>query len=152
MVCLYNGLTSCVSFIWCVADLFSLKSSEDPTAYLMESISHWTQCQLLFTAGANSACWKTFSCLCSSFEEASVLVQRHQTMKDGEMGTLWFINDWCSRLANIQRLVLFISFSYGLNLTGLFLEARIVSFQFFPNVSAGITVKIEPVWIFSGGH
>lgn len=115
-------------------DLFSLKSFEDPTAYLTEPISDWTQCQLLFTAGANSACWKTFSCLCSSFEEASVLVQRQWKMARWEVA-LYFINDCCSHLANIQRpVVLFI--------LGLFLEARIVSFPFFfPNVSVGIPAK-----------
>lgn len=43
----YNGLTSCVPFSWCFPDLFSLKSFEDPTAYLTESISDWTQCQAL---------------------------------------------------------------------------------------------------------
>lgn len=118
----YNGLTSCVPFSWCFPDLYLLKSFEDPTAYWTESISDWTQCQLLFTAGANSACWKTFSCLCSSFEEASVLVQRHWKMARWEVA-LYFINDCCSHLANIQRPVLFI--------LGLFLEARIVSFPFF---------------------
>lgn len=87
-------LTSWVSFSWCVTDLSLLEGFEDATAYLTESISYWTKCQLLFTAGVNSACWKTFSCLCSSFDEVSVLVQRHQTMKDGEMGSYFVFYKW----------------------------------------------------------
>lgn len=106
------------------------------------------------------ACWKAVSCLCSSFEEASVLVQRHQTIKDGKSESCFiyfFIHDWCSQLANIQRLVLFI-----FDFTFLNLILNVIRFGFVVHrreqsvwnlsLSSDRAINMKVVWIlFNNG-
>lgn len=99
--------------------------------YLTECVSEprassCLQLELILHAGG------PFSCLCSSFEEASVLVQRHQTIKDGEMGRYfifykWLILPFGQHPETGAFHLLFLCFEFK---SGLFLEARVVFFSF----------------------
>lgn len=80
-------LASYIEVIWNRLPALCLKQNTvpDPVWSCRLSACHET---------VKSAWWRAFSCLCSSFEEASELVQRHQTIKDGKMGSCVIFYKW----------------------------------------------------------